>query len=105
MIIGKFQTQADGKIVGDVQALALGTFSLTFTPKDKGADYDVTFTEHGTEVGAAWKKAAQETGKEFLSVRLDSPAFPKAINVAMFPSRDRTGSYVMTWDRPKPKAE
>jgi uncharacterized protein (DUF736 family) len=101
MIIGKFQTQNDNTIVGDVQALGLGTFGLTFTPKDKGADFDVTFTELGTEAGAAWKKTAKD--KQFLSVKLDSPALAKPLNVAMFPGRDKPGTYVMVWDRPDPK--
>jgi uncharacterized protein (DUF736 family) len=105
MIIGKFQTNSDGKIVGDLQALGLGTVNLTFTPNEKGADYTVTFSELGIEAGAAWKKTSREGGKEFLSVKLDSPALAKPINAAMFAARDKAGAYVMVWDRQEPKAE
>ena len=105
MIIGKFQTKEDGRIVGELQALLLGRVNLTFQPNDKGADYTVIFTETGTEAGAAWKKASKEGGKSFVSVRLDSPVLSKPFNAAMFPSRDQAGTHVLVWDRPEPKAE
>ena len=105
MIIGKFQTKEDGRIVGELQALLFGRVNLTFQPNDKGADYTVIFTETGTEAGAAWKKASKEGGKSFVSVRLDSPVLSKPFNAAMFPGRDQEGSYVLVWDRPEPRDE
>jgi uncharacterized protein (DUF736 family) len=103
MIIGKFQTKEDGRIVGELQALLFGRVNLTFQPNDKGADYTVIFTETGTEAGAAWKKTSTKSGKPFVSVRLDSPVLSKAFNAAMFPGRDQDGTYVLVWDRPEPK--
>ncbi len=103
MIIGKFQTKEDGRIVGALQALLFGRVNLTFQPNDKGADYAVIFTETGTEAGAAWKKTGKEGGKPFISVRLDSPVLSKPFNAAMFPGRDQDGTYVLVWDRPEPK--
>ena len=69
MIIGKFQTKEDGRIVGELQALLIGRVNLTFTPKEKGANYTVTFSETGIEAGAAWKKTSKEGGKPFNSVQ------------------------------------
>jgi uncharacterized protein (DUF736 family) len=105
MIIGKFQTKEDGRIVGEMQALLFGRVNLTFQPNDKGADYTVIFTETGTEVGAAWKKTSKEGGKPFISVRLDSPVLSKPFNAALFPGRDQPGTHVLVWDRLEPKAE
>jgi uncharacterized protein (DUF736 family) len=103
MIIGKFQTKEDGRIVGELQALLFGRVNLTFQPNDKGADYTVIFSETGTEAGAAWKKTSKEGGKQYISVRFDSPVLSKAFNAAMFPGRDQDGTYVLVWDRPEPK--
>ena len=105
MIIGKFQTKEDGRIVGELQALLFGRVNLTFQPNDKGADYTVIFTETGTEAGAAWKKTSKEGGKPFISVRFDSPVLSKPFNAAMFPGKDQAGTYVLVWDRPERKAE
>jgi uncharacterized protein (DUF736 family) len=105
MIIGKFLTKEDGRIVGELQALLFGRVNLTLKPNDKGADYTVTFTETGTEAGAAWKKISKERGKPFISVRLDSPVLSKAFNAAMFPGKDQPDAYVMVWDRLEPKEE
>jgi uncharacterized protein (DUF736 family) len=105
MIIGKFQTKEDGRIVGELQALLFGRVNLTFQPNGKGADYSVIFTETGTEAGAAWKKTSKEGGKPFISVRLDSPVLSKPFNAAMFPGRDQPGTYVLVWDRREPEAE
>jgi uncharacterized protein (DUF736 family) len=105
MIIGKFQTKDDGRIVGELQALLFGQVNLTFQPKDKGADYAVTFTETGTEAGAAWKKTSKEGGKPFISVRFDSPVLSKPFNAAMFAGREQPGTYILVWDRQDPKAE
>jgi uncharacterized protein (DUF736 family) len=99
MIIGKFQTKEDGRIVGELQALLFGRVNLTFKPNDKGADYTVTFTETGTEAGAAWTKTSKDAGKQYISVRFDSPVLSKPFNAAMFPGRDQDGTYVLVWDR------
>jgi uncharacterized protein (DUF736 family) len=104
MIIGKFQTNQNGRITGEVQALGIGRANLTFQPNDKGADYTVVFTETGIEVGAAWKKTSEKGGKSYVSVRLDTPAFQAPFNAAMFPGRDQEGSFVLVWDRPKDEA-
>jgi len=103
MIIGKFQNEANGRIVGDIDALLIGRTPLSFEPNTKGADYTV-MTETGCEVGAAWKKTSKEGGKPFISVRLDSPFLPKPVNAALFPAKE-AGRHVLVWDRPERKAE
>ena len=47
----------------------------------RGTDYQVTLD--GTEVGAAWKKTARESGKAYLSVKRVSPFLAVPINCAL----------------------
>ena len=103
MNIGNFQNAADGRITGEMDALLVGRIKLTFEPNDKGADYRV-LTDTGCEVGAAWNKTAEKTGKAYISARLDSPYLLKPVNVALFPAKD-AGKHVLVWDRQKPKAD
>ncbi|MGW8908180.1 DUF736 family protein, partial [Brucella cytisi] len=44
---------------------------------ERGADFRIF--AGATEFGAAWKKTARETGREYLSVKLDDPSFPAPI--------------------------
>ncbi len=98
-----FQNAADGRITGEKDGLLVGRIKLTFEPNDKGADYRV-LTDTGCEVGAAWNKTAEKTGKSYISARLDSPFLPKPVNVALFPAKE-AGKHVLVWDRQKPKAD
>jgi uncharacterized protein (DUF736 family) len=103
MIIGKFQNAENGRITGELDALLVGRMKLTFEPNTKGADYNVT-TETGCEAGAAWKKTSKDGKKDFVSVRLDSPFLPTAVNAALFPAKE-AGRHVLVWDRPERKAD
>jgi uncharacterized protein (DUF736 family) len=104
MNIGTFQNAVDGRITGEFDALGVGRVKLTFEPNSKGADYTVITTENHVEVGAAWKKTAKESGKAYISVRLDSPFLAKPINVALFPAKEPE-HHVLVWDRPERKPE
>jgi len=76
-IIGTFTRTEDGKFLGSLKTLTLSA-KLLFAPetsksKDNAPDYRVYL---GTvEIGAAWKKAAKESGRVYWSVKLDDPAF------------------------------
>jgi uncharacterized protein (DUF736 family) len=61
-------------------------------------------TDTGCEVGAAWNKTAEKTGKTYISARLDSPVLSKPVNVALFPAKE-PGKHVLVWDRQKPKED
>jgi uncharacterized protein (DUF736 family) len=105
MNIGNFQNADNGRITGNMEALLVGRLKLTFVPNasGKGADYTI-LTETGSEVGAAWNKTAKETGKAYISARLDGPFVPKPANVALFQAKD-AGKHVLVWDRQKPKED
>ena len=45
-----------------------------------------------TEFGAAWKKTAQESDREYLSVKLDDPSFPAPIYASLVKIEDGQAS-------------
>ncbi|WP_422631415.1 DUF736 domain-containing protein, partial [Pseudomonas proteolytica] len=49
-----------------------------------------------TEFGAAWKKTARETDREYLSVKLDDPSFPAPIYANLVAVDD---GYALVWSR------
>lgn len=102
MIIGKFQNEQNGRIVGELDALLAGRIKLSFEPNAKGADYTV-MTETGCEAGAAWKKTSKD-GKAYVSVRLELPFLPTPLNAALFAAKE-AGRHVLAWDRPERKAD
>jgi uncharacterized protein (DUF736 family) len=89
MIIGNFKKQAEGYAGNLITLTHRG--KLEFAPAPRGADYQVTLD--GTEVGAAWKKTARESGKAYLSVKLDSPFLPAPVNCALMARTNETASW------------
>ena len=71
--------------IGKLVTLTLNQ-ALKFEPAERGAHYQITLD--GIEVGAAWKKTARDTGKTYLSVRLDSPFLPAPANGALIEQDD-----------------
>jgi uncharacterized protein (DUF736 family) len=50
-----------------------------------------------TEFGAAWKKTARETEREYLSVKLDDPSFPAPIYASLV--KGEADSFTLIWSR------
>jgi len=92
MIIGTFTKKNEGysgKLITLTHSQA-----LTFVPAEKGVDYRVMVGE--VEVGAAWKKTGKESGKAYLSVKLDSPFLPAPVNCALMEQDD---GHILVWSR------
>lgn len=74
--IGTF-TASDNGYVGSIKTLTLNInarFAASEKDNDKAPDYRIFA---GTaEFGAAWKKTARDSDREYLSVKLDDPSFP-----------------------------
>ena len=83
--IGTF-TSTDNGFTGSVKTLSLNVKTVKFVP-----DREATTTRlptirifaGATEFGAAWKKTARETQREYLSVKLDDPSFPAPIYASL----------------------
>jgi uncharacterized protein (DUF736 family) len=93
MIIGTF-TQAAGKLSGTLSAY-LGSAKVSFQPNEKGPDFTL-IDATGSELGIAWRRTSK-AGKEYISVKLDSPTWPSPINAALF--ADKNGRSRLVWDR------
>lgn len=62
--------------------------------------YALSATGEQTAIGAIWKKRKQQIGDvefEFLSITIDDPSFPTALNVAAF--KNNQGGWDITWRR------
>ena len=70
--IGTFTKTANGEFTGTVKTLTLNV-KAKFVPSEgeseRGPDFRIF--AGATEFGAAWKKTARETQREYLSVKLD----------------------------------
>jgi|SRR6267154_4963118 uncharacterized protein (DUF736 family) len=96
--IGTF-TAADNGYTGSVKMLTLNVkakFVATEKDNDKAPDYRVFA---GTiECGAAWKKTARETDREYLSVKLDDACFPAPIYASLVKAQG-DDSFTLIWSR------
>jgi uncharacterized protein (DUF736 family) len=95
MIIGNFK-KVGGDYSGTIETL-LFTIQAAFEAvnnksSDKAPDFRILTRDR--EIGAAWKKTAQD-GKEFLSVLIEDPTV--SINCALF--KTEAGNHVLTWNR------
>ncbi len=70
---------------------------------ENAPDYNICtpgYSGEDVQIGAAWKKTKQQIGDvmlEFLSITIDDPSLPSALNVAAFKKED--SSYEITWRR------
>lgn len=96
--IGSFTRDADGIYTGEIRTLTLHT-KTSIRPvareNDKAPDHRVSAC--GVEFGAAWSKAARDTGTEYLSLKLDDPSFPAPIYATLTAGDD--GEYKLIWSR------
>ncbi|MFN4925028.1 DUF736 domain-containing protein [Bradyrhizobium sp.] len=97
--IGTFTKNENGSFSGSIRTLTLNVkakFVLTEGESERGPAYRISAA--GTDFGAAWKKTARETGREYLSVKLDDPSFPAPIYASLV--EDESGdSHTLIWSR------
>ena len=95
--IGTFTRIEDGSFSGAIRTLRLNA-KVRFVPTDKDNDKapDLRAYAGAIEIGAAWKRTARETGREFFSVKLDDPSFPAPIFANLV---EVDGGYALVWSR------
>lgn len=103
-------TERDGVFSGRIRTLT-HRLSLELEPiaaGDKRGGESPDFTVYAREggdmvpIGSAWKKESNR-GRDvirFLSITLDDPSFPAALNVAAFPNDEGDG-WRIVWNRPR----
>jgi len=79
-VIGTFTAAKDG-YAGSIRTLMLnGRVRIVANERKSSPEApDFRVLLDSSEIGAAWKKAKQDTGKSFLKLRLDDPAWPQPV--------------------------
>ncbi|WP_265519335.1 DUF736 domain-containing protein [Nitratireductor luteus] len=97
--IGTFTKSGNG-YAGSVKTLTLNVKTVTLVPaegdSERGPDFRIFAS--AVELGAAWKKTARETQREYLSVKLDDPSFPAPIYASLVEAEDGE-SHNLIWSR------
>jgi uncharacterized protein (DUF736 family) len=96
--IGTFTTSDNGYI-GFIKTLTLNIkarFVASEKDNDKAPDYRIFAGV--TEFGAAWKKTARDSDREYLSVKLDDPSFPAPIYASLVKVEGDEG-FILIWSR------
>ena len=105
MQIGIFNKNDDGGFEGNVTTLSFSA-DLVFEPatsksKDRAPDFRIVNTATGFETGAAWNEMSERTGKPYISVKIDDPAFAYPLWGAI--TGGENGEYLLVWNRPRTK--
>lgn len=58
----------------------------------------------GPEIGAGWNETGERAG-EYVSLRIDDPAFAQPLRAALFRKGEDETSWVLRWSRPQPRPE
>ncbi|MCP1912855.1 uncharacterized protein (DUF736 family) [Bradyrhizobium elkanii] len=96
--IGTF-TASDNGYIGSIKTLTLNIkarFAVSEKDNDKAPDYRIFAGV--TEFGAAWKKTARDSDREYLSVKLDDPSFPAPIYASLV-KVDGDEGFTLIWSR------
>jgi uncharacterized protein (DUF736 family) len=99
--IGTF-TRSENGFTGTIRTLTLNVkarFVAAAKENEKAPDYRVFTATGNTEFGAAWKKKAKETGREYFSVKLDDPSFPTPIHASLVEMEGGKEGYSLIWSR------
>lgn len=87
--IGTFTRNEDGSFAGVIKTLNLSVKArLVVAEKDSEKSPDLRALVGNIEIGAAWKKVAKETGREYHSLKLDDPSFPAPIYASLVENED-----------------
>jgi uncharacterized protein (DUF736 family) len=96
MIIGTFTKSAIG-FNGALDTLTVSTkldLVAIENPAAKGPHFRVM--TGSVEIGAAWTKTAADSGREYLSVKIDDPTFAQPIYASLV---EAEGGYRLIWNR------
>jgi uncharacterized protein (DUF736 family) len=102
--IGNVTKMKDGKYVGHLKTLSISA-AISIEPVGKkkvpsGPDYMVL--SKGVEVGAAWNRKGQRSGKDYVSVQFTAPEFgnePLYANLGReADSKPEEGKFALIWN-------
>ncbi|NTB05721.1 DUF736 domain-containing protein [Agrobacterium tumefaciens] len=97
--IGTFTSTENG-FTGSIRTLALNVkarIARIENPSDKGPQFRIF--AGAVELGAAWQKHSEQTGRDYLVLKLDDPSFPAPIFANLISIEGEDG-YQLIWSRP-----
>ncbi len=97
--IGTFSSTANG-FTGAIKTLTLNVkarLERVENPSDKGPHFRIF--SGAVELGAAWQKHSDQSGRDYLSVKLDDPSFPAPIYATLVEVEGEEGLQLI-WSRP-----
>ncbi|WID99917.1 DUF736 domain-containing protein (plasmid) [Bosea vestrisii] len=97
--IGSFTATENG-FTGSIRTLSLNVkarFQRVENPSDKGPHFRI-FAAGNVELGAAWQKVSEQSGRDYLSVKLDDPSFPAPIYATLAEVEGEDGLQLI-WSR------
>jgi len=98
--IGTFTSTENG-FTGSIRTLTLNVkarFQRVDNPSEKGPHFRI-FAAGSVELGAGWQKHSEQTGRDYLSVKLDDPSFPAPIYATLVEVEGEDGLSLI-WSRP-----
>ncbi|MCA6121234.1 DUF736 domain-containing protein [Bradyrhizobium sp. WSM 1704] len=96
--IGMF-TASEAGYTGSIKTLTLNIKAkLVAAEKDNDKAPEYRIFAGATEFGAAWKKTARDSEREYLSVKLDDPSFPAPIYASLVKVEGDEG-FSLIWSR------
>lgn len=97
--IGSFTSTANG-FTGSIKTLTLtvkARFERIENPSDKGPHFRIF--SGSVELGAAWQKHSEQSGRDYLSVKLDDPSFQAPIYATLVEVEGEQALQLI-WSRP-----
>lgn len=97
MIIGKFTySTANDTYAGELYSPVLPSkVSIEPNANRGGKAPDYRLLADGREIGAGWKRTSREKGTPFVSIHIDDPALPAAIEAMLSEAGE------LIWNRPR----
>jgi uncharacterized protein (DUF736 family) len=96
--IGTFTASDDG-YTGMIKTVTLSIkarFVASAKDNDKAPDFRIF--AGATKFGAAWRKTVRNSGREYLSVKLDDPSFPAPVFASLV-RVEGEDDYSLIWSR------
>jgi uncharacterized protein (DUF736 family) len=99
--IGTFKKVGDNDYQGEIFTLSLRATSVRIVSVSRTNDNAPSHRVHigRVEIGAGWAKRSEETGRDYLSVKLDDPSFNAPIYANLF-NDEGSETFSLIWSRP-----
>ncbi|GGZ32611.1 DUF736 domain-containing protein [Asticcacaulis endophyticus] len=102
--IGSFK-RVGNDYIGEINTLGVSAQNVRIVDEGQPANEDAPthrIYAGKAEIGVAWSKLARADNRPYLSVKLDDPSFPAAINANLFKDDHGDDTYSLIWSRSRP---